>query len=155
MSYSPYIIIKLFKNTKVKVACTTNNNLGKPLHKNSTEQTDKYGKSGVYQLNCPTRNTKYIGQTGNPFHVRFREHYNGYKHIYNKSNFAQHFLNEGHNFGPMEDIMDVIQFAKNGKMLDTLERFYIYEATKKGIQINDKLTRWYSIVRIESTTYHS
>ena len=25
-------------------------------------------------------------------------------------------------------------------MLDTLERFYIYEATDKGIQINDKLT---------------
>jgi len=133
-------INKLFTNTKLKVAGTTNNNLGKLLHNNVTEKTDKYGKSGVYQLNCPTCNKKYIGQTGRPFRVRFREHLNDYKHMYNKSKFAQHLLNEGHNFGPMEDIMDVIQFAKKGKMLDTLERFYIYEATHKGIQINDKLT---------------
>jgi uncharacterized protein (DUF433 family) len=105
-------IIKLFKNTIVKVAYTTNNNLGKILQKNNTEQTNKYGKRGVYQLNCPTCNKKYIGQTGRPFHIRFREHYNDYKHMYNKSKFAQHLLNEGHDFDPMEDIMDAIQFAK-------------------------------------------
>ena len=66
----------------------------------------------MYQFNCSTCNKKYVGQTGRPFHIRFREHYNDYKHMYNKSKFAQHLLNEGHDFDPMEDIMDAIQFAK-------------------------------------------
>ena len=49
-------------------------------------------------------------------------------------------LDEGHDFGPMEDIMDVIQYANKGKLMDTIERFHIYELTSKGSQINDRLT---------------
>jgi len=40
----------------------------------------------------------------------------------------------------MNEIMNVIHYARNGKMLDTLEKFYIYRETKNGNQINDKLT---------------
>jgi hypothetical protein len=40
----------------------------------------------------------------------------------------------------MNEIMEVIHVAKKGKMLDTLEKFYIYKETKHGNQINDKLT---------------
>jgi len=38
------------------------------------------------------------------------------------------------------DIMDIVHIASKGRMLDTLERFYIYRETKLGTQINDKLT---------------
>ena len=57
-----------------------------------------------------------------------------------KLKFAQHVLHEGHDFGSMEDIIDVIQYATKGKLMDTIERFHIYELTSKGSQINDKLT---------------
>ena len=57
-----------------------------------------------------------------------------------KSKFAQHLLDEGHDFGPMEDIMDIIQFENKGRMMDTSEKFYIYELICRGSQINDKLT---------------
>jgi len=40
----------------------------------------------------------------------------------------------------MIDIMDIVQIASKCRMLDTLERFYIYRETKLGTQINDKLT---------------
>jgi len=40
----------------------------------------------------------------------------------------------------MNEIINVIHFARKGKMLDTLEKFYIYRQTKNGNQINDKLT---------------
>jgi len=40
----------------------------------------------------------------------------------------------------MSDIMDVVHIASKGRILDTLERFYIYKETKLGTQINDKLT---------------
>jgi len=75
---------------------------------------------------------KHKGQIGRPFHVRFCEHYNDYKYAYNKSKFAQHLLNEDHAFAPMNDIMDVVHFARKGKMLDTLEKFYIYEVKQSG-----------------------
>ena len=132
-------ITKLFKNTSLKVAYTTNSSLGKLLEMQKSQQPNKFDKNGVYQLTCPTRHKKYVGQTGRPIHVRFREHYRDYKYANNKLKFAQHAI-EGHAFGPMDDIMDVIHIANKGRMLDTLERFYIYRETQHGTQINDKLT---------------
>ena len=72
--------------------------------------------------------------------MRFREHYRDYKFANNKSKFAHHFIEEGRAFGTMSDIMDVVQIASKGRMLVTLERFFIYRETKLGTQINDKLT---------------
>jgi hypothetical protein len=72
--------------------------------------------------------------------VRYREHYHDYKYANNKCKFAQHALDEGHAFGLINEVMDVIHFAKKGSLLDTLERFHIYNETTKGNQINDKLT---------------
>jgi len=101
---------------------------------------DKYDGNGVYQLECPTCNKKYIGQTGRPFRVRFREHYNDYKYAHNTSKFAKHVIEEDHSFGPMNEIMEVVHVAKKSKILDTLEEFYIYRETKHSNQINEKLT---------------
>jgi hypothetical protein len=82
----------------------------------------------------------YVGQSGRPFHIRFREHYRDYKYANNKSKFAQHVIEEGHAFGPIDNIMDIIHVANNGRLLDTLEKFYIYRETQLRTQINDKLT---------------
>jgi hypothetical protein len=112
------------------------------VHKN--QKQNEYNKNGVYQLTCPTCRKRYVGQTGRPFHVRYREHYHDYKYANNKSKFAQHALDEGHAFGPINEVMYVIHFAKKkkkkGRLLETLERFYIYNETTKGNQINDKHT---------------
>ena len=134
------LVTKLFRHTQVKIAYTTNNNLEEFLRYNVTRETNKYERSGIYQLNCPTCDRKYIGQTGIPFHARFREHQHDYKYMCRKSKFAQHLLEDGHTFGPLENIMDVVQYARKGKMMDALERFHIYELTQRGTQINDKLT---------------
>ena len=133
-------ITKLFKNTSLKVAYTTNNNLGKLLEMQKAQTPDKFDKNGVYQLTCLICHKRYVEQTGRPFHVRFREHYRDYKYANNKSKFAQHVIEEGHAFGPMNDIMDIVHIASKGRMLDTLERFYVYRETKLRTQINDKLT---------------
>jgi hypothetical protein len=58
--------------------------------------------------------------------MRFREHYNDYKYANNRSKFAQHVIDEGHTFGPMNDITKIVHVAGKGRMFDTLERFYIY-----------------------------
>ena len=61
-----------------------------------------------------------------------------------KSKFTQHLLDVGHTFGPMESVMDVIQYAWKGKMMDALERFHVYDITQRGVQINYKLTVQYN-----------
>jgi hypothetical protein len=91
-------------------------------------------------LTRPTCHKKYVGKTGRPFHIRFREHYRDYKYANNKSKFVQHVIEEGHAFGPIDSIMGILHTANKGRMLDTLEKFYIYRETQLGIQINDKLT---------------
>jgi hypothetical protein len=83
---------------------------------------------------------KYTGQTGRPFKIRLQEHFRDFKYGNIKSKFAQHLLENKHSFGPMEDIMDIVHITNKGKMMDTLERYYIYKETKSNNQINDKLT---------------
>jgi len=40
----------------------------------------------------------------------------------------------------MENIMDTIHITNKGRMMDTIEKYYIYRETKLNNQINDKLT---------------
>jgi len=114
--------------------------LGKLLSLQHALKQNNYEKHSIYQLTCPTCNKKYVRQPGWPFHVRFIEHFRDYKYANNKSKFAQHLLEEGHSFGPIDELMDTIHLANKGRMLDTLERFYIYKETQRNSQINDKLT---------------
>jgi hypothetical protein len=77
---------------------------------------------------------------GRHFHTRYKEHLRDFKYNYNKSKFAFHVLNKGHSFGTIEDIMEPVYITGKGNMLDTMERFFIYQETYHGNQINDKLT---------------
>jgi len=125
-------VTKLFKNTNIKIAFTTNNNIGRLLSRQHTYNRNKYEKCGIYQITCPACNKKYIGQTDRPFHVRFRKHFRDYKYDNNNSKFAQHLVEKEHSFGPMESVMNTIHVVNKGRMLHTLERFCIYRETKCG-----------------------
>jgi len=132
-------ITKLFKNTTLKVAYTTNNNLGKLLDNQKTRKPNRFDKNGVYQLTCPTCQKEFVEQTGRPFHVRFREHYRDYKYVNNKSKFAQHVIEEGHAFGPINVIMDTTLCKQGQNAWHPWKVLHLRE-TQRGNQINDKLT---------------
>jgi hypothetical protein len=134
------LITKLFQNTNVKVTFTTDNTIERCLATKHGIAQNKYDKSGIYQLTCPDCKKKYAGKTGRPFKIRFQKHLRDLKYGINKSKFAQHLLENRHAIGPTENIMDIINITNKGKMMDTLERFYIYNETKSNNQINDKLT---------------
>ena len=133
-------VTKYFQQAGIKVAYTTKNKLENILRSNTTDTSNKYTKSGIYQLTCPTCDKKYTGQTGRSFQIRFREHKPHYKYMCRKSKHAQHLLDEGHTFGPMEEVMHVIQYARKGRMMNEMENFHIYDTTIRGVQINDKMT---------------
>jgi len=89
---------------------------------------------------------KYVGQTGKPFKVRFQEHLRDFKYGNKKSKFAQHLLENKHPIGPMENIIETIHVPNKGRMMDTLERYYIFREIKLNSQINDKLTAKHNII---------
>ena len=82
---------------------------------------------------------KYTGQTERSFRTRFQEHLREFRHGKGKSSFAQHLLENGHGIGPIEDIMSTIHITNKGRLMNTLEKFYIFRETKRDNQINDKL----------------
>ena len=132
-------ITKLFKNTKLKISFKTENTIGKMLTQNNKNTNfNKFSKSGVYQLTCQDCNKKYIGQTGRPFYARFQEHFRDFKYGNVKSKFA-HLLDNRHSIGPMENTMEVLHINKKGNMMNTQEKFHIYNVTRLDSQINDKV----------------
>jgi hypothetical protein len=87
--------------------------------------------------NCPF---KYIGQTGRAFRTRFKEHIHDIKNNRCHSKYAQHILNTGHEYDPIEQIMDILHIKNKGYILNTLEQFEIYKITKNKLQLNDTHT---------------
>jgi ATP-dependent protease HslVU (ClpYQ) ATPase subunit len=133
-------IARLFKNTRVRISYLTRNTIQKILINNTTKSKEKYIESGIYQLNCPDCDSKYVGQTGRSFRVRFAEHFRDFKYQNNKSKFAQHLLEQKHSIGPIENIMEKLHTTNNGRFMNTVEQYHIYKITQKNVQINDKNT---------------
>jgi len=59
----------------------------------------------VYKLTCPYCNKAYVGQMGQSFTQRFKEHRNAFKSSRNTSNCAKHALEHLHPFGPIHETM--------------------------------------------------
>jgi hypothetical protein len=135
-------ITKLFRDSPIQISYTTNNTIGKILStkQNHTHTQDQFRSSGIYRLTCPDCGMKYIGQTGRPFHIRFREHFRDFKYNNRKSKFATHLLDNNHSIGPINDIMEILYTTTKGRSMDTIEKFHIYKETCNNNQINDKNT---------------
>jgi hypothetical protein len=135
-------ITELFKNTEIGIAYRTRNNIKHLLR--IKENKEKYNQSGIYQLqseNCPM---KYVGQTGRKLKTWFKEHIGDIKNNGQNSKFAQHILHTGHEYETIEKIMKILHIEKKGQILETYERFHIYEISKQNIQLNDNFTETYN-----------
>jgi hypothetical protein len=78
---------------------------------------------------------KYTGQTGRSFNARFREHLREFKNGYGKSRFAQHLLENRHDIGPMNDIIDTLFFTNKGRLMDAVEFLHVPRSqTKQSIE---------------------
>jgi predicted GIY-YIG superfamily endonuclease len=133
------------KHGKV-VAFRTNNKLGNLLNtKNNTVDFTK--RTGVYQLKCTDCSKFYIGQTGRPFEKRFKEHLpkaNGQQ----ISNFADHLINENHNYSNINTNLQPLHFCSKGRKLTVLESYEIFKANKTSPDdlLNDKCTMQQNIL---------
>jgi hypothetical protein len=126
----------------INIAFTTKNNLSRLLQNKNQKHTtsDPYSKNGVYQLTCSTCGKQYVGQTDRAFHTRYQEHEREYRYNAQKPNFAKHFIEEKHPFPPINDCMKIQQHIDKGPMLNTVDKFYIYQETANNNQLNDMST---------------
>jgi hypothetical protein len=106
---------------------------------------------------CKDCELKYIGQTGRTFRTRYKEHIREIKTNGQKSKFAQNILDTTHNYDTIEHTMELLHLEKNGKMLNALESYHIYELTKQSLQMNEALTDnhnpiYDTLIKIKSIT---
>jgi hypothetical protein len=88
-------ITKLFRATKLKIEFRTKNTKQNILK--LQPQTDKYNKSGIYQMKCEDCSMKYIEQTGRTFNTSYKEHIYNIKSNKSNTEHSKHILHTGHN----------------------------------------------------------
>ena len=81
---------------------------------------------------------KYMGQTETCFETRLKEHLLSVKKNNCKFKLAQHFLETGHSFGKIYDILGFVYFDDKGAHLNTVGKQYICKETVMGNQLNKK-----------------
>ena len=71
--------------------------------------------------------------------MRYPEHFRDYKYtgIINRN---LRNMDSKHAIGSKGSIMDIIHVTNRGKVLNTMEKLYIYKETKIDNQLNDKCT---------------
>jgi len=85
---------------------------------------DKYSVSGVYKLTCPGCHKTCRTNRKTVLHLLQR--------TLDSVAQPQHLIEEAHSFGPMNNIMEILQCHKKGAHLNTIEKFHIHtEAAKK------------------------
>jgi hypothetical protein len=141
-------ITKLFKETSVKIAYTTNNTISKYLSRkpHTSQPTNQYERSGIYQLTCPNCHKRYIGQIGRSFQKRYQEHFQDFKYNKHKSKYATHLLENHHAMESIDKTMQILYTTNKGRLMDTIEKFHIYKETHKNNQINDRDTVKYNAI---------
>jgi hypothetical protein len=79
-----------------------------------------------------------VGQTGRNFKTTYEEHISDIRYNRDKSKYALHMLQFSHEYGTIENTMDVLKVENKGKLLDVLERFYIYKANRRKQSMNEQ-----------------
>jgi hypothetical protein len=128
----------------MKIAFRTTNTMQNILR--HQPQTDKYNRSGIYQMKCLDCPLKYIGQTGRTFNIRYKKRIHAIRNTNNNSGYLNHILKTRHTYGTINDTMDIIRKEKEGKHLNTLEKYYIHKISKSNLQMNDTYNDTYNLI---------
>jgi hypothetical protein len=143
--HSPLVrkVTNIFKNTNLQIAYQATNTLWKILSTNN-KHLNKYSTSGIYSLKCSTSNHIYVGQTGHNLKTRSKEHHRYIRTNNPKAAYAMHILNNNHQYGPIEETLQLITPCNKGTRMNCLENFYIQLHQKLGSLIEEQNTYEYN-----------
>jgi hypothetical protein len=131
---SPQIrkITNLFKNTGIKIAFKCKNTIGHLIKPNTNHSTPYHNRSGIYKLICNTCKLAYVGQTSRSLKLRYQEHIRYIRNNTPHSAYAQHILNNQHEYGPMDNLMTLLKPLNNKTMLTPHENLFIQSLHQAG-----------------------
>jgi hypothetical protein len=130
-------VTNIFKNTNLRITFRISNTT-QNLLKTHTQNKDKYKNSGIYSLRCNTCNSHYVGQTGRNLMARYTAHTRYIKNNEPKSAYALHILNNQHEYGPMQDTMNLIKSCKKGRHMNITENLYIQLFHREQLLIDEQ-----------------
>ena len=113
--HSPKVtkITNLFKQADIKIAFKSTNTIQQQTRPKNRGMTHDHNKSGIYKLMCKTCNKAYIGQTSRNLSLRFRKHIRYIKNNDPQSAYAQHILQNIHEYGTLADTMTIKTITKH------------------------------------------
>jgi hypothetical protein len=107
-------------------------------------------------MQCTDCQKTYVGQTGRNFETRFKQLIRDIRNNEPNSKFTQHIFHTTHEYGSIEKIIKPLHIGKKGPLLDSYEKFHIYEIIKQKIQLNDNYNETYNpIYNIIISTYQN
>jgi hypothetical protein len=118
-------ITNLFKQMDIKIALKNNNTISQILRPKATKSTPIYNKSGIYKLMCKTCQHVYVGQTSRNLKQHYQEHIRYIRNNDPPSAFAQHILNNQHEYGTIEEIIKLFKPINHNSMLIPYKLFFI------------------------------
>ncbi|KAJ4449758.1 hypothetical protein ANN_01162 [Periplaneta americana] len=69
------------------------------------------------------------GQTGRSFHTRYNEHIKAITKPYITSNYADHIIDNNHDYNNIETDMEILHITPKSSQLNILEQYEIYKNT--------------------------
>jgi len=130
-------ITNLFKQTDIKRAFRSTNTIQQQTRPKNRETTPDHNKSGIYKLLCKTCNKVYIGQTSRNLSIRFREHIRYINNNDPQSAYAQHTLQNIHEY-TLTDTMSQLKPISNNAKLIPYEQLFIQTFHQNGSLINEQ-----------------
>jgi hypothetical protein len=88
----------------------------------------------------------YIGQTGRSTDARYKEHIRYIRTNNPQSAYALHILDNRHEYGEQERIMELVKACRKGKLMNCWESLYIQEYHRKGYLITEQLKHEHNIL---------
>jgi hypothetical protein len=71
-----------------------------------------------------------IARTGRTFKARRGKHTQAIKANRTNSKYAQHILEPGHSYRPIENTLEILHLTKIDKYMNTVENFHIYNVSR-------------------------
>jgi len=138
--HSPKVrkITNLFKQADIKIAFKNMNMVKQQTRPKDHGMTPDHNKSGIYKLKCKTCNKAYIGQTSCNLSLRFREHIRYIKNNDPQSAYAQHILQNIHEYGTLADTMTLLKPIHDSTKLIPYEQLFIQAFHHTGDLIDEQ-----------------
>jgi hypothetical protein len=131
---SPQIrkVTKIFKNTKFRIAFRCRNTIAKITRPPKVHDITPHNKSEICQLKCNTCGLSYVGQKSRSLNISFQEHIRYIRNNNPQSAYAQHILQNQHEYSQMNSIMTLLNPLNNPNLLIPYEQYYIQTPNREG-----------------------